>query len=89
MGLLCNWRFSFHEFYNFFLFNLLILIFFLVNSLLFSILFLYSHDTYPRRYLFLKFYIYNFFLFIYFTTHDPRPTRTTHDLYSLPTSPDI
>ena len=87
---MCTWRFSFHEFYNVFLFYLLIFIFF-VNSLLFSIHFVFkNHDIYPRRFLFHEINIYNFSLFFFsilFFTHGiyPHPRPTTHDTRHLAT----
>ena len=80
MGLVCKRRFSFHEFYNFFLFNLLTFIFLLI-VFFFSIL-----DIYPRRFLFYKINIYSFFLPTTYThTHDPQPLPTTHDPQHLAT----
>ena len=75
MGLVCKRRFSFHEFYNFFLFNLLTFIFLLI-VFFFSIL-----DIYPRRFLFYKINIYSFFLPTTYTlTHDPQHLATL-DIY--------
>ena len=72
---------------TFFLFNFLI---FFVNSLIFSVLFFYTHTIYPKRFLFHKInilqlfstYLFYFFFLYYFFTHDIYPhsrlTTSTH-----------
>ena len=78
---------------HFFLFNLLIFIFLLI--LLFFYTFFYTHNIYPRTFLFHNIDTLQFFLFIYFLSffyaffnHDiyphPRPTSPTH--YARPTT---
>ena len=72
---------------HFFVFNFLI---FFVNSLIFSVLFFYTHTIYPKRFLFHKInilqlfstYLFYFFFLYYFFTHDIYPhsrlTTSTH-----------
>ena len=74
MGLVCKRRFSFHEFYNFFLFNLLTFIFLLI-------VFFFLYLTFTRGdFYFIKLIFTAFFLPTTYThTHDPQPLPSTHD----------
>ena len=80
MGLVCKRGFSFHEFYNFFLFNLLTFIFLLI-----VFFFLYLTSTRGDFY-FIKLIFTAFFLPTTYTlTQDPQPLPTTHDPQHLAT----
>ena len=79
MGLVCKRRFSFHEFYNFFLFNLLTFIFLLI-----VFFFLYLTSTRGDFY-FNKINIYSFFLPATYT-HYPQHLATL-DIYLTSRTP--
>ena len=79
MGLVCKRRFSFHEFYNFFLFNLLTFIFLLI-----VFFFLYLKFTRGDFY-FIKLIFTAFFYPRHTHTHDPQPLSTTYDPQHLAT----
>ena len=80
MGLVCKRRFSVHEFYNFFLFNLLTFIFLVI-------VFFFLYLTFIRG----DFYFIKLIFTAFFFTHDiyshPRPTTSTstHDPQHLAT----
>ena len=97
---MCTRRFSFHEIYNFCLFNLLIFIFFVLFSYFFCTFFIPMTFTRGDLY-FIKLIFYNFFLYLFiylfyfhfiflyfFLTHDiyphPRLTTSTHYPYHEP-----
>ena len=81
MGLVCKRRFSFHEFYNFFLFNLLTFIFLLI-----VFFFLYLTSTRGDFY-FIKLIFTAFFYPRHIpTTHDPQHLATL-DIYLTSRTP--